>query len=83
MCFSLSSQLGAVILSSPLGHLRDAIGYQHTFNLIAGIVVLAAVWAWIVLRPDSASQNDVPADSTAEQTDLTDAVTHPVEKEQI
>lgn len=83
VCFSLSSQLGAVILSSPLGHLRDAIGYQHTFNLIAGIVVLAAVWAWIVLRPDSASQNDVPADSTAEQTDLTDAVTHPVEKEQI
>lgn len=50
--FQISAQVGNVILSQPLGALRDQIGYQPTFYVIAGIVALAGVYAFFTLKKD-------------------------------
>lgn len=50
--FQVAAQVGQVILSTPLGALRDQIGYSATFQVIAGIVFLAAVFAFFVLKKD-------------------------------
>lgn len=50
--FSISAQIGNVVLSHPLGALRDSIGYQPTFLVIAGVVAVAAIYALTVLKRD-------------------------------
>uniref|UniRef100_UPI0015D75479 MFS transporter n=1 Tax=Staphylococcus haemolyticus TaxID=1283 RepID=UPI0015D75479 len=50
--YQVSAQIGQVILSSPLGILRDNIGYQPTFFVISFIVLLAGIFAFITLRKD-------------------------------
>jgi len=50
--FQISAQIGNVILSRPLGMLRDSIGYQPTFLVISGIVLLAGVYAFFTLKKD-------------------------------
>ncbi|MER5388024.1 oligosaccharide MFS transporter [Saccharopolyspora sp. NPDC002686] len=50
--FQISAQVGNVVLSQPLGALRDAIGYQPTFYVISGAVACAAVYAYFVLQRD-------------------------------
>lgn len=50
--FGISSQLGTVAMSAPLGHLRDNIGYQPTFLVISGTVAVAAIFAVIALKRD-------------------------------
>ena len=57
VAFQLSSQLGNVILSTPLGSLRDQIGYQSTFFVISGVVFVAGVIAVFALKPDEAVVN--------------------------
>lgn len=51
--FNISAQVGQVILSSPLGTLRDKIGYQPTFFVISFIVLLAGVFAYFTLSKDN------------------------------
>lgn len=53
VAFQLSSQLGNVILSAPLGALRDQLGYQPTFLVIAIIVALSGVLAIFFLKRDT------------------------------
>lgn len=50
--FQLSSQVGNILLSPVLGALRDDIGYQPTFYLIAGIVLLAGIYGLCFLKGD-------------------------------
>ncbi|ORC16012.1 galactoside permease [Rothia nasimurium] len=50
--FQIASQIGNVILSPVLGSVRDAIGYQPTFYLIAGVVALAFVYGLFILKND-------------------------------
>ncbi len=50
--FNLASQLGNVVLSAPLGTLRDQIGYQPTFLVIAGVVLVSLLWVFFVLKRD-------------------------------
>ncbi|MDN5654043.1 MAG: MFS transporter [Kocuria sp.] len=50
--FQLASQIGNILLSPVLGNLRDAIGYQPTFYVIAGIVLVAAAYGFLVLKRD-------------------------------
>ncbi|MEJ7511855.1 MFS transporter, partial [Staphylococcus lugdunensis] len=50
--YNVSAQVGQVILSGPLGTLRDHIGYQPTFFVISSIVLLAGVFAFVTLRKD-------------------------------
>lgn len=51
--YQVSAQIGQVILSTPLGNLRDNIGYQPTFFVISFIVLLAGVFAFFTLRKDN------------------------------
>lgn len=53
VAFQLSSQLGNVIMSNPLGSLRDSIGYQPTFLVIAGLVLVAGILAFFLLKKDT------------------------------
>ncbi|NMM94748.1 MFS transporter [Bifidobacterium oedipodis] len=48
----IAAQLGTAALSTPLGSLRDAIGYHRTFLIITGIVFAAAIYAWFILKKD-------------------------------
>ena len=50
--FQIAASVGGIIFSVPLGSLRDSIGYQNTFMVIAGIVLCATVYAFVVLRED-------------------------------
>lgn len=50
--FQIASQVGTGVLSTPMGLLRDTIGYQPTFFVISGIVAVAGVYAFFVLKPD-------------------------------
>lgn len=50
--FNVAAQIGNIILSPVLGGVRDAIGYQPTFYIIAGIVAVAGVYGYLVLRRD-------------------------------
>lgn len=51
--YQVSAQIGQVILSTPLGNLRDNIGYQPTFFVISFIVLLAGIFAFFTLRKDN------------------------------
>ena len=50
--FQIAASVGGIIFSVPLGSLSDSIGYQHTFLLIAGIVLCATVYAFLILKKD-------------------------------
>ncbi len=50
--FQISAQIGNVVLSQPLGALRDAIGYQPTFFVISAVVACAGVYAWFTVKRD-------------------------------
>lgn len=58
--FNITSQVGVVILSPGLGSLRDAIGYQPTFLVIAAIVGIAAVFGCFTLRRDDQAVRGEP-----------------------
>nr|WP_237048927.1 MFS transporter [Leuconostoc mesenteroides] len=48
--FQIAAQIGQVILSTPLGILRDRVGYQNTFHVIAVIVLIAGIYAFFILK---------------------------------
>lgn len=50
--FQIAAQIGQVILSTPLGILRDNVGYQPTFKIISLIVLLAGIYAFFILKQD-------------------------------
>ncbi len=50
--FQIAAQIGQIIFSAPLGALHDSIGYQQTFLVISGIVCVASIYAFFILRND-------------------------------
>lgn len=50
--FQIASQVGQVIMSTPLGMLRDALGPQKTFFTISGIVLIALIYGFFVIKKD-------------------------------
>lgn len=50
--FEISAQLGSAIFSTPFGYIRDALGYQPTFFVIAGVVACSGIWAFFALKHD-------------------------------
>lgn len=50
--FNIAAQIGNVILSPILGSVRDAIGYQPTFFIIAGVVFIAFLYGVFLLKKD-------------------------------
>lgn len=58
--FNITSQLGVVVLSPGLGALRDSIGYQPTFLIIAAVVGLALIYGWFALERDDREVHGEP-----------------------
>lgn len=50
--FQLAGQIGQILLSTPLGMLRDAIGYQSTFYVVAATVFCGSIYAYFILKKD-------------------------------
>lgn len=50
--FQIASQVGQVLMSHPLGALRDALGPQKTFFTISGIVILALIYGFFIIKKD-------------------------------
>lgn len=50
--FQIASQIGNVILSPVLGAVRDSIGYQPTFFVVAAVVAVAFVYGLFILKKD-------------------------------
>ena len=61
--FQIAAQIGQIIFSRPLGSLHDNIGYQTTFLIISGIVLLATVYAFFILKKDDQDVNGQPLDA--------------------
>ena len=61
--FQIAASVGGIIFSVPLGSLRDSIGYQHTFLLIAGIVLCATVYAFLILKKDDQDVEGQPLEN--------------------
>lgn len=51
--FQIASQIGQVLLSTPLGKLRDSIGFSSTFKIISLIVLIAGIYATFILKKDT------------------------------
>lgn len=58
--FQVSAQVGAMIVSTPLGALHDNIGYQPTFHIISGVVLVAGIIAFFVLKKDGVDVEGEP-----------------------
>lgn len=50
--FEVSAQVGNAVFAQPFGALRDKIGYQETFVVIATLVTVAGLWAFFSLKKD-------------------------------
>ena len=58
--FQIAAQVGQIVFSTPLGALHDNIGYQSTFLTISGIVCVATVYAFFILKRDDQDVNGQP-----------------------
>ena len=58
--FQIAAQVGQVILSTPLGILRDNMGYSMTFKIIALIVLLTGIYGFFNNKKDNEFVNGQP-----------------------
>lgn len=58
--FQVASQIGQAILSTPLGILKDNFGHKITFVVISGIVFIATLCAFFMLKKDNEDVNGDP-----------------------
>ncbi|WP_278520678.1 oligosaccharide MFS transporter [Mitsuokella jalaludinii] len=58
--FQIAAQVGQIIFSTPLGALHDNIGYQSTFLVISGIVFIASLYAFVILKKDDQQVDGQP-----------------------
>ena len=61
--FQIAAQVGQIIFSTPLGALHDDIGYQSTFLVISGIVMVATIYAFAILKKDDQDIGGQPLES--------------------
>ncbi|SEA24145.1 MFS transporter, OHS family, lactose permease [Selenomonas ruminantium] len=61
--FQIAASVGGIIFSVPLGTLRDSIGYQSTFLTIAGIVLVATLYACCILKKDDRDVEGQPLEA--------------------
>lgn len=65
--FQIASQIGQVILSTPLGMLRDNIGYSNTFLVISGIALISGVFGIFAFKKDD---EDIQGDPFIRQNQI-------------
>lgn len=58
--FQIAAQVGQVILSTPLGILRDSMGYSMTFKIIALIVLITGIYGFFIIKKDNEFVNGQP-----------------------
>ena len=58
--FQIAAQVGQVMLSTPLGILRDNMGYSMTFKIIALIVLLTGIYGFFIIKKDNEFVNGQP-----------------------
>lgn len=58
--FQIAAQVGQIIFSTPLGALHDSISYQSTFLVISGIVCVASLYAFVILKKDDQQVDGQP-----------------------
>ena len=58
--FQIAAQVGQIIFSTPLGALHDSIGYQSTFLVTSGIVCVASLYAFVILKKDDQQVDGQP-----------------------
>lgn len=58
--FQIAAQVGQVILSTPLGILRDNMGYSMTFKIIAFIVLITGIYGFFIIKKDNEFVNGQP-----------------------
>lgn len=58
--FQIAAQVGQVILSTPLGILRDSFGYSMTFKIIAFIVLITGIYGYFIIKKDNEFVNGQP-----------------------
>ena len=58
--FQIAAQVGQIIFSTPLGALHNSIGYQSTFLVISGIVCVASLYAFVILKKDDQQVDGQP-----------------------
>ncbi len=58
--FQIAAQVGQVILSTPLGILRDNMGYSMTFKIIDLIVLLTGIYGFFIIKKDNEFVNGQP-----------------------
>ena len=61
--FQIAAQIGQVILSTPLGILKDSVGYSNTFRVISVIVLIAGCYGLLVMKKDSDFVNGQPLEN--------------------
>ncbi|KRM59862.1 galactoside permease [Ligilactobacillus animalis KCTC 3501 = DSM 20602] len=58
--FQIAAQVGQIILSTPLGILRDSMGYSMTFKIIALIVLITGIYGFFIIKKDNEFVNGQP-----------------------
>ena len=58
--FQIAAQVGQVILSTPLGILRDYVGYEKTFFVIIAIIFITGIFATFQLKNDNQNVYGAP-----------------------
>lgn len=61
--FQIAAQVGQVILSTPVGMLKDSIGYSNTFHVIAIIVFITGIYGIFIIKKDNEFINGQPLES--------------------
>ncbi|MFT4052036.1 MAG: oligosaccharide MFS transporter [Microbacterium sp.] len=71
--FEVSAQVGNTLFAIPFGFIRDGLGFQPTFLIIAGVVACAGVWGFFALKKDD---DDVEGDRfiRASRSGVTDTI---------
>jgi OHS family lactose permease-like MFS transporter len=72
--FEVAAQVGNTLFAIPFGFIRDAIGFQHTFLVIVGVVVCAGIWGFFALKKDDQDVKGDPFVRSSGRSGVTDAV---------
>lgn len=72
--FEVSAQVGNMVFAIPFGAIRDAIGFQNTFFVIAAVVACAGIWAWFALKKDHEDVEGDPFIRDSERRAMSDSL---------
>ncbi|MGK0552723.1 MFS transporter [Enterococcus faecalis] len=61
--FQIAAQVGQVILSTPLGILKDSMGYSTTFHVISIIVLITGIYGTLIMKKDNEFINGQPLEN--------------------